>query len=309
MRENSIIMIILVALLFILSSVMLEITHAENMEPEVDTINNTSRDDSSINVRNRNTTDTEPPVPQMKTDPANRICHIDKWIILDASISTDNVDEVDTITFKWDLDLTKDTDNDGILNNDVDATGAIVNFTPRYTGIVPIGLNVSDTSGNWANTLNLTPWEWAIDVVGPDLRLAPVNEEINKYIKVSKKKPREGEVVKFTVNITNTNEVTAWDVAVKFYIDGKVKDTKTIKRLDEDAWKQLSFKWKVSGAKKHNITFKVTLANETYEQFWDNNEMWIFIQVPPDGPLPGFEIIAILTAIIIIQILYRRKLK
>ena len=97
-------------------------------------------------------------------------------------------------------------------------------------------------------------------------------------------------------------------MAVKFYVDGKEKDTKTIKRLDEDAWKQVSFKWKVSGAQKHNITLNVTLANETYEQFWDNNEKCIIIWVPPDRPSPGFEIIAILTAIII-MILNRRKLK
>ena len=84
------------------------------------------------------------PEPQMKTDPINRICHIDKWIILDASLTTDNVDDVNAMTFKWDLDIIKDTDYDGITNNDVDATGAIINFTPKFIGPIPIGLNVSE---------------------------------------------------------------------------------------------------------------------------------------------------------------------
>ncbi|MCK5559001.1 MAG: PKD domain-containing protein, partial [Thermoplasmata archaeon] len=263
--------------------------------------------------------DVEPPIPSMKTDPPNRICYIDKYIILNATISTDNSmpdalfeDKKQNLTFTWDLDVYKDKDGDGIANNDIDAEGWEYNFTPIRTGPHLIALWVTDPSGNVGNSTILPPEEWQIDVIGPDLRLAPVHEEINIYIDASKKKPTEGDKIKFTVNITNQNEVTAWDIKVRLLVDGKEKSTKSIKHLDEDDWKQLTFSWEAKGAKKHNITINVTLENnETFEMFWDNNEQKIIIDVKPETPIDAMCVAAIVIIIIIVIVValyfFRRR--
>jgi hypothetical protein len=269
---------------------MLEITHAENSNAINDSMGNTYND-YITSVRSRNTTDTEPPEPRMKTDPVNRICHIDKWIILDASVTTDNVDSVDEMTFKWDLDRNADgPDADDSQINDVDATGPIVNLTPTRPGPIYIVLTVSDSSGNTINTTSQPPEEWTIDVIGPDLRLAPLSPEINKFIEVSKKKPKEGEKVKYTVNVTNTGIVTAFDVEVRFLVNGKEKGTKTIAELEQYEWQHVTFKWKATGANnKHN------------------NEHSMFIEISAPPPIPAFEIFAVLIAITIVLVINRKK--
>jgi hypothetical protein len=265
--------------------------------------------------------DREPPVPSMITDPANRICHIDKWITLNATISTDNSmpgalwEEIrDNLTFKWDLDRNKDGDDeDDFPDNDVDATGAIVNFTPTRTGPHPIVLMITDQSGNTVNTTGQPPEQWQIDVIGPDLRLAPVREEISKFIEASKDKPEEGQVVKYTVNVTNTNQVTAWDVIVRFFVDGKEKGTKNINRMDQADWEHVTFKWKASGPDdKHNITINVSLVNNnSFEQFWPNNEQTKSHQVVPSTPIDDTCVAAIVIIVIIIIFVmvyfYRRR--
>ncbi|WP_455392058.1 PKD domain-containing protein [[Eubacterium] cellulosolvens] len=257
--------------------------------------------------------DIEPPIPSMKTEPPNRVCDIDKWIILNGSISTDNFDETQNLTFWWDLDIYTDSNGDGFLENDNDADGPIYNLTPVRTGPQVVALWVKDTSNNVGNSTEQPTENWQIDVIGPNLRLAPVHEEINKFIEVSKKDPTEGDKVTFTVNVTNENEVTAWDVLVRLIIDGKEKSTKSIKKLGEDEWEIVKFKWEAeSPDKSHNITINATLEyNESYEQFWDNNQRTIVIKVKQSVPIDTNCLIVIIIIIIIILIVvayfYRRR--
>jgi PKD repeat protein len=256
--------------------------------------------------------DREPPTPSFKTEPQNRVVHMGKWIILNGSISTDNSDEAENLTYSWDLDVRVDSDDDGVPNNDADATGPIYNFTPIKPGTIPIALWVTDTSGNVGNSTILPQEEWWIDVIGTDLSLEPIHQEINKFIEFSKDKPEDGQKVKFKVNVTNRNEVTAWDVIVTFRVDGKVEATKTIKRLDEDDWELVSFTWKAKGAEKHNISFNVSLENVTFEQFWDNNDRHKTIEVleaqwlTQECMIAGV-IVGIIIVVVVVYFYFRRR--
>ena len=271
----------------------------------------------SVKTREIKILDREAPEPKLKVLTHNggviRICHIDKWIILNASISTDNFDDVENLTFKWDLNPTDDSDGDGIPDNDADATGPIYNLTPERTGRYPIALWITDTSGNVANTTGLPADDWTVDIMGTNLRFAPIQEEINKYIKFSREKPKEGEKVKYTVNVTNLNDVTAWDVIVRFFVDGKQKDSKSIKKLEQNDFELVKFTWKASGVdKKHNISFNVTLeSNESFEQIWDDNDRSMHTEVISEqlfdtGCLITVVIIVIIVVVVIVYF-YRRR--
>ncbi len=260
--------------------------------------------------------DLEPPEPKMKTGSGELVCYINETLELNASITTDNYDPIENLTFRWDLDTTKDgIDNDGVLNNDKeDDTGAIITFKPERPGPQPIALWVTDSSDNEANSTDLQPIDWIIIVEGVDLRFAPIDEtNVDKYLDVSKKEPIEEESVNFKVNITNDGRVTARDIVVTFSLDGKVKNTKTIQSLEMNEFEVLTFKWKASGVGEHNISFNVTLANnETFEQNWVNNYKKIKLEVREktfiDTPiLVAIIIIVIIVVVVMIYFYLRRR--
>ena len=257
--------------------------------------------------------DKEAPTPQWKTEPDNtRVCEIDKWLIFNASISEDNYDSVENLTFRWDLDRTVDSDGNGIFEDDNDANQSTYNFSANSRDSFIITLWVWDSAGNVANTTLSPITEWTIDIAGTDLRFAPIKEDFpDKMISSSKKRPKEGEEVKFKVNLTNTGMITAWDVVVTFYVDGKEKGQKTIDSLKEEEFKVLTFKWKAKGVEKHNISFNVSLANLTFEYPWDNNYNSMRVEVLEEELISqecGVTIVIVAIIVIVLLIyLYRRK--
>ena len=237
--------------------------------------------------------DFEPPIPNMITDPPGKTCPIDKSIILNGTMSKDNSirwatwkEIMDILTFKWDLDLTKDTDLDGIPYNDEDALGAIVNFTPKNTGLIQIVLNVSDPSGNWANSLELPYVDWVIEVLGADLRFAPAIVDNDKFITIDNQKPKKGETVEFTVNITNDGMVSARNIVVALIIDNTEEDKVYIDLLEENDFEIIKFSWEATEVGKQNLTFNISFESKEdykYETDWDNNELSFPIDVFPES--------------------------
>ena len=272
----------------------------------------------TVITRNLKITDEEPPNPRMKTEPIGRTCNIGEWIILNATLTTENSmldatweDIRDNLTFSWDLDRFEDgPDADDDPENDVDATGAIYNFTPDRPGQHAIVLWVTDPSGNVGNSTVQPPEEWTIDVIGTNLRFALIQEEIStKFIESSKKTPKENENVEFKVNVTNLNQLTAWDIIVTFYVDGKKQASKTIDKLEQDDFKILKFKWKAKGVEKHNISFNVTLVNESYEVLWDNNDRSMELEVLANPPIETscLIVIVVIVIVVILVIIYFYK--
>ena len=51
------------------------------------------------------------------------------------------------VSYEWDLDRNSDSDGDGITDNDVDATGDVVNWEERPAGAWDIRLTVTDNNG------------------------------------------------------------------------------------------------------------------------------------------------------------------
>ncbi len=250
--------------------------------------------------------DREAPQPKMFTKPANKVCLINESIIINASTTTDNYDPKENITFVWDLDSTVDGNNDGNMTNDQDAKGYLITYYPTNVGPVTITLMVTDKSNNFGHSVDLPLPDWTIDVVGVDLRFAPVKEDIDKFIDFSKSKPKDGDKVKFTINITNEGMVTARDIQVRMYIDGKSKATKTISILEQDDSQELTFKWTASGIKKHKISFNVTLINLSWEQSWTNNEREMQYRVleKPFWDLTTMIVVIVIVIIIIIVLVY-----
>ena len=122
--------------------------------------------------------DLEAPDPNMITDPVGRFCQIDGWIILNATPTTDNFDDIEDLTFVWDLDAKVDSNNDGIFENDADAFGLIVNYTPTNTGSKLITLWATDEAGNTGNSTAKPPEEWTIDVLGVKTKNKTITETL-----------------------------------------------------------------------------------------------------------------------------------
>lgn len=60
-------------------------------------------------------------------------------------------------TYEWDMNSLVDSDGDGNLTNDVDATGATPSWTFGDDGVYTITLNVTDEMGKWdTDTVNVT---------------------------------------------------------------------------------------------------------------------------------------------------------
>ena len=79
---------------------------------------------------------------------------------LDGSLSYDPDDDIngngmidgnerDNLTYYWDLDITKDSDGDGIPDNDRDRKGKVIRFVLNGPGPVRVALNVTDRYGAW----------------------------------------------------------------------------------------------------------------------------------------------------------------
>lgn len=79
---------------------------------------------------------------------------------LDGSLSYDPDDDIngngiidgnerDNLTYYWDLDITKDSDGDGIPDNDRDRKGKVIRFVLNGPGPVKVALNVTDRYGAW----------------------------------------------------------------------------------------------------------------------------------------------------------------
>jgi hypothetical protein len=58
--------------------------------------------------------------------------------ILDASATIDSINDIDDITIVWDLDITSDSNGDGIPNNDADLIGKTVSHVFRVSGVIKI---------------------------------------------------------------------------------------------------------------------------------------------------------------------------
>jgi hypothetical protein len=231
------------------------------------------------------------------------VVEIGNEITLNGTISEDNSNDPDNFTYRWDLDTTVDSDNDGFPENDFDEDEPVFNFTPKRTGPHPIALWVTDKSGNIGNSTNDDPRMWTIEVLGTDLRMAPVKEEINRFVEISNKKPKEGKRVTFTVNVTNENDVTAYDIIVTMLVDGKKKSTRTVDELGQGEFEIVKFKWRAKGVKKHNISFNVSMEhNNSYEQFWDNNERSIDLRVRENKQIEDEQLAIIIVVIIVVLI-------
>jgi PKD repeat protein len=111
-------------------------------------------------------------IPPIAEAGPNQKANVGSLILLDGSDSKDNVGIVD---YRWDIDATSDSDNDGIPDNDVDYTDMNVMLYSGYNtpGWYLVRLTVKDAAGNTATDLTNIQVVTRIDLEKPVANAGP----------------------------------------------------------------------------------------------------------------------------------------
>ena len=105
---------------------------------------------------------------------------------LDASATIDSINDIDDITIVWDLDITRDSNGDGISDNDADLIGKTVSHVFRVSGVVKIKAIAWDEDPERPGTSTKN-----IDVSPPERNIVEkisaslVGEEANAFAQLS----------------------------------------------------------------------------------------------------------------------------
>lgn len=207
-----------------------------------------------------NVIDMTAPVPEFKIeDNGTTVIEVveDVEYIYNASLSTDNIDDVEDLTFSWIFEI------DDVEYN---YTGEIISFTFSMVGTFNVTLFATDTAGNEANSTQIVH--------------VNLGERPNILMKVGSMifDPEDGtagSAMKISVNLTNDGEVDATNIQVTFYIKDDDGDTEigttTISTLAVDEDIEASITWKPGKKGDYSIWANATCAEEHDSQYWDNS--------------------------------------
>ncbi len=177
--------------------------------------------------------------------------------VYNASLSTDNIDDVEDLTFTWIIDI-----DDEELNY----TGELISFTFSKVGTFNVTLFATDTSGNEANSTQIVH--------------VNLGERPNILMKVGSMVfdpagGTAGSAMKISVNLTNDGEVDASNIQVTFYIrddDGDtIIDSTIISTLAVGDDIEASITWTPGKKGDYSIWANATCAGEHDSQYWDNS--------------------------------------
>jgi hypothetical protein len=106
--------------------------------------------------------------------------------ILDASSTIDSINDINDITIVWDLDITSDSNGDGISDNDADLIGKTVSHVFRVSGVTKIKAIAWDEDperpGTSTKNIEISPPERNIvEKISASL----VGEEANAFAQLS----------------------------------------------------------------------------------------------------------------------------
>ena len=205
--------------------------------------------------------DTEAPIPSF-TIYDNESASVTEVIedfefIYNASSTTDNFDDVENLTFIWNIEI------DGDITNE---TGIEMTYTFTEVGDYNVTVFATDAAGNVANNTQ---------VVHVNL-----GERPNVFMKVGSMvfdptTGTAGSTVSISVNLTNDGDLDASSVQVTFYIrnaDGTDTEigTDSVGTIvaGEDA--EASIDWKPAKKGDFSIWANATCPDEHSSQYWDN---------------------------------------
>ena len=200
------------------------------------------------------------PVPEFKiVDNGTTVIEVveDIEYVYNASLSTDNIDDVANMTFVWIFEIDDEEFN---------YTGEIINFTFSQVGAFNVTLYATDSAGNEANNTQ---------IVNVNL-----GERPNVLMRVGSMvfDPEDGtagSAMTISVNLTNDGEVEATNIQVTFYIKDDDGDTEigttTISTLAVDEEIEASITWTPGKKGSYSIWANATCAGEHDSQYWDNS--------------------------------------
>jgi len=180
-----------------------------------------------------------------------------KSFTFNASLTTDNFDELQNLTFEWSFNV------GGTYTN---VTGPTADFTFDKVGMFNVTLKATDTSGNTANKTTQ---------VYVNLATRP-NIVMKLGTLVFGETPgTAGKAMSLSVNITNDGQANTTNVLVKFYIrnaDGTdtLIDTTAATSLTMGETKTVSVDWTPKKKGEFSIWANATCADEHSSQWWDN---------------------------------------
>jgi len=179
------------------------------------------------------------------------------YYFYNASATTDNYADFDSLSFEWQFDI------NGVITS---FNTTVVNFTFEQVGDFNVTLIATDPAGNTANNTQLVH--------------VNLGERANILMKVGSMvfDPSEGTAgsdVTISVNLTNDGELAASSIQVKFYIrnaDGTDTEigTHVIETLAAGADASASTVWNPSKKGDYTIWANATCADEHESQYWDN---------------------------------------
>ncbi|MFA5771891.1 MAG: CARDB domain-containing protein [Thermoplasmata archaeon] len=177
------------------------------------------------------------------------------------------------------------TDADGNYNKQITAPPSLGQYTINITAIKGENYRGNTTT--------------SVLVQAPDLTA--------KEIMFSNEKPIAGDVVKINATISNVGNMNTTNVTVKFYVDDKELAVGTvISSLPANSSVVVGTEW-TAEAGEHKIKVVVDPDNTTAEANNGNNEKekTITVERKSGFGIPGFEIIAMISAIVVIGAVYR----
>jgi hypothetical protein len=106
--------------------------------------------------------------------------------ILDASATTDSLNDINDITIVWDIDITSDSNGDGIKDNDADLIGKTVSHVFRISGVTKVKAIAWDEDperpGTSTKNIDISPPERnVVEKISASL----VGEEANAFAQLS----------------------------------------------------------------------------------------------------------------------------
>jgi hypothetical protein len=116
-----------------------------------------------------------------------------------------------------------------------------------------------------------------------------------------------GDIVTVSCQIRNIGDISANEMAIVFYVDGKDMQSKTLTRLDRGRTRLITYTWQAP-AGKHELEIKIDPEDNIVEKREDNNDVSSMVEVKESGFL-GMKsirevcsILAIVIAIILVLI-------
>jgi subtilase family serine protease len=114
-----------------------------------------------------------------------------------------------------------------------------------------------------------------------------------------------GDIVTVSVQIRNIGDISANDMAIVFYVDGREMHSKTLTRLERGRLRLITYTWQAP-AGKHELKIKIDPEDNIVEKREDNNDGSSMVEVKESGFL-GItsirEVCSIIAIIIVILII------